>query len=687
MNNSNNSFMKEALSPIMEFNRHRIGFRDDINTLRALSVSLVLFFHIGQYPGAYHTFESGFIGVDVFFVISGYLVGGGLLIQLQDTGSINLKEFFLKRLRRILPALIGCLSATVIFASLFLDDSRVRETIEGALSAIFVWSNYFWGLRLSSYDAESSAYKMLVHTWSLSIEEQFYLLFPLILLTIKRLKLHKYAGAVKIAGILWLFTFIAGLVLSPILPIDAYFDSVERFWQLLFGALVRVAFASNSKFTQLPAYWNPPRSTAKFLELFSISLILFLAVHPTAVSLLHPGATTLLVVIPTGILLAKPSRLLEAFGKIYLFRLIGLSSYSIYLYHMPVFAGAQLLGLYFHPQNYFLTILLALMLGVLSYVLIESPCLKGVSSSKRFIKLLSVSVVSFLAICFVSWKQELIKSPVLFAVSDQRYGQIEINNRKLQQNSGKFSGSIIGRFPGKNWDEINDLLWYEHKNSKKILLVGNSPSLNFFGAILANIQGRQDIEVARFGVIPVQLDETTIKRIISSPNFREADVVVFNGLFGKSVYPLVLNFIEAALLSGKQTVFAHHVIFKHAKDEITLAKALPGQADYLTLVDRLILNSEKTLTYDQINKLAFDEILPSVRELSSKYKADIENLGAKFTDKYDFMCTKSDEQCYVLDPGTGKKLLYDHHHWTANGQRFFGQKAFESGWIDNLFDS
>ncbi|MDI4632518.1 acyltransferase [Pelomonas sp. V22] len=298
--------------------------RPEIDGLRAIAVLAVLLFH-ADVPG----FTGGFLGVDVFFVISGYLITGMILAD-QSGGVFGLGSFYARRLRRLLPGLLLVVMATTLFACLWLTPGELRAYWASMLAVLGFCSNlWFW--RQTDYFSQGGEVLPLLHTWSLGVEEQFYLLFPLLLIGTA-----SWARSRR----LLLLSLIAGgsLALSVVgwtaKPVPTFYLLPTRAWELMAGALVAVALSG----TGTPGEWRlrmmriAPIGAAVGLLLIVATLVLYNAeAH-------RPLPFMLLSVLGASLLLlcAAPGQATSRLLSIRPLTSLGAASYGIYLWHQPI---------------------------------------------------------------------------------------------------------------------------------------------------------------------------------------------------------------------------------------------------------------------------------------------------------------------------------------------------------------
>lgn len=331
--------------------------RLDIEGLRAIAIGSVLVFHAGL-----PWFSGGFVGVDVFFVISGFLITSLLIRELDASGRINLPRFWGRRARRLLPAsaLVLVFSAAVTWWWLPITD---RKVFGGDIIAS-AWYVVNWRLasREVDYLAEDVGLSPVQHYWSLAIEEQFYLLWPVLLLLIAVFRQWRLLAIVAVS-IITVTSF--SYALSQAGEADAFFISTTRFWELGIGALV--AFSAN--------WWSDINARLRgVLGWLGLALIGY-AVLAFDASTAWPGLATLAptvgtaLVITAGVGNVAPTRLLSMKPMV----ILGGLSYSLYLWHWPMLILGQSLVEDWRIRWGIAFTLLALIPAWLSYTLVENP--------------------------------------------------------------------------------------------------------------------------------------------------------------------------------------------------------------------------------------------------------------------------------------------------------------------------
>ncbi|THV28027.1 acyltransferase family protein [Glycomyces paridis] len=342
------------------------GFRADVQGLRAVAVGLVLLSHAGL-PG----FAGGYVGVDVFFVLSGFLITSLLVKEVFDTGRISIAGFYARRARRILPAASAALIATVAAAWLWFPVTRLEAVMHDALAVVVYLVNYRFIAEQTEYLNADQMPSPFQQYWSLAVEEQFYLVWPLLLLVllllVRRNPKRLVAAGIAASAAVFAATLALSVAVTAASQPTAYYAAHTRAWELAAGALLALT---------LPRLRRLPRAVAAVLGLGGLAAIGASGVLYTEATP-FPGYAALAPVLGTAAVIAagtagpNPAASLLAAAP---FQFLGRISYSLYLWHWPILILAPL-ALGAEPSLLLNLILLTATVGVaqLSYAWIETP--------------------------------------------------------------------------------------------------------------------------------------------------------------------------------------------------------------------------------------------------------------------------------------------------------------------------
>ena len=364
-------------------------YRPEIDGLRAIAVCAVILYHskitiLGHLP-----FEGGFIGVDIFFVISGYLIGLIILKELISTGSFSFKNFYERRIRRILPAILLVMSISLPLAFVYLSPIDLINFSKSILYSLGFVSNFYFHYSGQLYGATDGLYKPFLHTWSLSIEEQFYILFPITLVFLFKY-LRKYLIHILI------FFFLGSLSVSDYTSrnyssISFYFFHT-RIWELLIGCIIayyEIIKGHRSKNEKLNSILP---AIGLFLIGYSILFFNDQMFHPSFYSFLPVMGVCLFI------WFSNDGEITSRVLSTKLFVYIGLISYSLYLWHYPIFSFSRITE--FHRGSLFnktVVVIIILTLSILTYHFVERPFRNKKNNFKFLLRIILIG----LAILFI----------------------------------------------------------------------------------------------------------------------------------------------------------------------------------------------------------------------------------------------------------------------------------------------
>ena len=450
-------------------------YRPEVDSLRAIAVIIVIFFHSGL-----NIFSGGYIGVDVFLVISGYLISS-LIISEVSNDTFTFISFFERRLRRLIPALFFIIIISLIFSWYLLTPSELKKFGQSIIASSFFTSNIlFW--RESGYFETEAELKPLLHTWSLSLEVQFYIFFSFFLFLIIKLK-RKWVIAITI--LIFLLSLLISIWGSINKPIANFYLLPSRGWEFLIGFFLAYLNIFDQNYLS--------RIKNEMLCLVGLCMIIFTSFfyngytpYPSLYSLLPTIGTALLIIC------MKPNTFIFKVFNLKVFVLLGLISYSAYLWHFPMIVFTKILfGDHLNLSTILIIIFSTIVLSYISWIYIEKPFRdKKILNSCQVIRILLASLTILL--CIGSY----------FTFSNGGLHFYEKKDRKILTNFIDPSKYVTSRY---NKLELRD---FESSDNENILLIGDSFGEDLLNSFYESKSNKQFIStyyiLSRCGVLMVK---------------------------------------------------------------------------------------------------------------------------------------------------------------------------------------
>jgi peptidoglycan/LPS O-acetylase OafA/YrhL len=624
----------------------RIKYRPELDGLRAIAVIAVILYHYDS-----KNFSNGFLGVDIFFVISGYLIS----LIIYNNKKFDYKLFIEKRFRRIIPLLFFVSFVTSFFSIFFLSPSLLNNLAKSVITVSLFSSNIFFWLTTGSYFDLIAELKPLIHTWSLGLELQFYLIFPLILIFLYNRNL------LVLFLILFLLSFFFSLfenyftinIFGNQKSLNSFYFLHTRFWEFILGFLAAVLIINKRSIKNTFLY---------FISVFLILISLFSSFEKSNIysfNSLLPCIGTFLFIVNSE----KKNFIFQIFtSRPLLF--IGIISYSLYLWHQPIFS---IYRIYFNNQKisydiFFLLIFLIILLSQITYKYIERPFRNySTIDSKKFYMIFFI--FNFLLI--------IMSLFIIFFVSDLKYSHLN----KLYPNIN-FTNSEIGRANRDRDKQLNLYLnnkveYYDLTNTKpKILILGSSHGEDLFISLRSNenILKKYSISFSSIG----QLDFKQLERM---NDFIISDYVIIdtNYLSNLSLKELK-NIKEFFQLNNKIFVIITPSPYFRVINDNPLVYVLNKfhlKEGYAKTIDISVL--EKSI-YELIDNNFFTQNEIIIRNLKS--------LNINFLDKSKLVCPLQKQlRCFAITHDK-KNIYFDNTHTSLEGAIFFGKIINSQNWFN-----
>jgi peptidoglycan/LPS O-acetylase OafA/YrhL len=625
------------------------AYRPDIDGLRALAVIAVILFHSGI-PG----FGGGYVGVDVFFVISGFLITQLLEGAREESASRTLATFYVRRMRRILPALlVTCLVTAIVAVALFTPDELVNVGKYLAATPVLLSNVATWTER-RGYFAPDVRLLPLSHLWSISVEEQFYLIYPLLLIAITRYRLpYRRLTLVVLASVSLALCVWA----SHYKPAANYFFAPTRAWELLLGATLAIG--------------GTPRIGHRIAtECLAIASLLGIAivVHLYTEETPYPGTAAILPCLGTAVLLATGSSPRPALVNRMLswppLVFVGLISYSLYLWHQPLLVFVN----YYHiapltPAATAVPLAATLLLAIASWRLIERPVRARVimKSTRTLLVGLGVGSAGILLTGLVLWSSNGLPQRFPPETRGLMVSMIAtpdlvpcVEEVSLEQVS---AGKVCNYGPGDT--------------SPKVLVWGDSHALALMPAIkaLAKAHGMHAYFVAKYNCLPLLASPSPTRIDAAADRYRCA---TFNAAVAEAIARLepALIILDGAWAVGEPPPHGPDIadgieqtvnrVGDHSRT-ICVVLAVP-QLKYA--VSHALLVARRRHIPDDFLGLSRADALAQHRDMEDDVRAIAQrSSGLKVVDPKDALCPAE----FCLYKADDQSLYFDDSHLSVYG--------------------
>lgn len=599
-------------------------YRKEIDGLRAIAVLAVIFFHFD-----FSIFQGGYLGVDIFFVISGYLITS-IIIQQTDSNNFKLIKFYERRARRIIPILFVVILVSYLLHFSYMLPGKLVEFTNSILATLFFLSNfYFWSV--IDYFNQTASNSPLLHTWSLAVEEQFYLFFPIFIILITHFK-KKYILYLII--ILCVLSFLLSLFLFEHYPRANFYFTFTRAWEIFVGCICAYLHIKN-------------KTNFNIFFCYAGAILIFTSLIFLKEKTAFPPYLNLLPVIGTCfiILFSYQENLFIKVLSSRIFVKIGLISYSLYLWHQVFFS---FLFLYFKKENYFygsfLCLFLTFMLSFYSWKYIEKPFRSdNIIKLKTFLNFILSMFFIIISICILT---------LYYNGFPERYNAENQNlvNQSLSANA-KYTESSFKKYLNQPFMD---------NTKKNILIIGDS-----FGQDLSNILDTTPIT-----------NKFEISTLIFSHHckklFKHDSVSMVNKLCphkqkNYKIYDALISEADIVFLAINWNLDQYKRSDKVLSE---LKKVMIGKTIILGIKDFGNVKIENLL------KIPSEKRKDALFETSKKFiiinSYLSESLKNSYIDQFRLICKKN-YQCPKFN-NDGELLSYDGKHLTKEGVEFFREK-------------
>jgi peptidoglycan/LPS O-acetylase OafA/YrhL len=637
-------------------------YKPEIDGLRALSIFFVIFYHAKISIDNSQILAGGLLGVDIFFVISGYLISLIILKEYQINNNFNILNFYKRRIRRIIPVYLFIICISIPFAWYILLPNDLIDYSKSVLYSLTFISNFYFYFDNFSYDNSSSLLKPFLHTWSLSVEEQFYLIIPLLILILIKFKIKFFII------LLILFSMSLGIFLFNKDIAYNFYLLPSRAWQFIAGAII--AYSELNKKFNIKSY-----KIKNFLILFGILSIFISGLLYNKFPFNYPLLNVLVVF--GSSLIIKYSYHDNIIIKILSFRIftfLGLISYSLYLWHFPLFAFNRITNEN-QLSTYIYIFPLLLILSIFTYYFIEKKFRDPKFKFKYIILIFTPVIISISFFCFASLDNGF-KNRVKMNIFDNMNFTIKpydklYNEKDCLVKSGY--NHCIFNYSNENksiifiGDSHLSTLAYDFKDRIVEKKFNKSYNFKYYSLCLYNFYHDKNYQETLFCNKDKYIE---LKYNHINKNIKDGDIVVIGGSLSRYIIGKKFN-------------------NKIAPDKIDFYKNIKNRKKY---IDNLLINYSKSIDklLEYNIKLVIIYPIPehnvnpgSVLFHKQKLKRKIEPISEKYyvfidheeyknwnSDAFDFYNSIQHHKIYKVDPSTAFCNNYIPNKCVANDKDY-----------------
>ena len=661
----------------------KIAYRSEIDGLRAIAVISVILYHVKFDIGNFLLFKGGFVGVDIFFVISGYLISKILLVELKTTNRISIISFYIRRARRLLPVLFFILSIIFVIGYFYLLPSLYLELSKTSLSVLFFFSNIYFLVNEINYGNLVSDLNPLLHAWTLSLEEQFYIIFPFILIILNNFFKKK---TFFIIIFFTLVSFASGILINYLAQFDERLNQFDfyllpfRAWELLLGS-VAALLEIEKKYKVEKIFKSSLSFSLGLLIIFFSIIFIDLEARYLNLQLIFPCIGTFLIIISkeSGCL---PFKLLT--NKNICF--VGLISYSLYLWHFPIISLINLNDLNnvnFYNNNYLkiLYLITIFLLSSISYFFVEKPFRnKKIFSNKLLSKIIIFVFLSLIFISLIIKENEGLKNR--FSNYNLLLKNFKIDNNRFHNEWRKDLFKFYSYSSKENLKNLD--------NKQNVLIIGNSFAVDYFNLFNLNKDKFKNYNffILRGGT------NFFIENYMKFEEMQIADIIIlgtkFDSKSGNLSYDESFKLIKDEINqlreftkknNKKLIIFLSRPEFSINAPELNKKNKPLETLDFnnnYTYLDKLI--HQKILKKTNITKENFEEwsnkyfllLMKDKIDLNTKLKKYLKKENILFFNPFDYACDFNKKKCLIVDDKY-QKIYFDYGHYTLEGAEFFGK--------------